>query len=151
MLIICLTYVNSCFGEKRIMNDECRMVYGSNFPRHTFYITSPLLLLLPNKIAECLNEFLMRPIRPTLPLPHGRDKRRIFAISMWLGLRPLCMIRVVPGTFCQGSIIIIYARNRKNAGRLVCGAQSCSGGFADRSSEAPVPGIARRVCYNRSN
>ena len=45
------------------------------------------------------------------------------------------MIRVVPGTFCQGSIIIIHTCNRKNEGRLICGARSCSGGFADRSSE----------------
>jgi hypothetical protein len=28
---------------------------------------------------------------------------------------------------------------------LICGARSCSGGFADRSSEAPEQEIARRV------
>jgi hypothetical protein len=59
-----------------------------------------------------LYKLLMRRIRPTLPLPHGRDKRRDFAFSVWL--RPLCMIRVVPGTFCQGSIIIIYTCNTQN-------------------------------------
>ena len=45
------------------------------------------------------------------------------------------MIRVVPRTFYQGSIIIIHTCNWKNGGRLIYGARSCSGGFADRLSE----------------
>jgi hypothetical protein len=73
------------------------------------------LSFLLNQPTKCPNKLLMRLLRPLRPLPHGRDKRRIFAFPMWL--RPPCMIRVVPGTFCQGSIIIIYACNRKYAGR----------------------------------
>ena len=57
------------------------------------------------------------------------------------------MIRVVPRTFCQGSIIIIHTCNRKNEGRLICGARSCSGGFADRSSERRYRRLHRRACY----
>jgi hypothetical protein len=45
------------------------------------------------------------------------------------------MIRVVPGTFCQATIIIIHTCNRKDERHLICGARSSSGGFADRSSE----------------
>ena len=101
------------------------------------------LSFLLNQPTKCPDKLLMRRLRPTLPLPHGRDKRRIFAFSV-AGLRPLCMIRVVPRTFCQASIIIIHTCNRKDEGRLIYGARSCSGGFADRSSERRYRGLPMR-------
>jgi hypothetical protein len=47
------------------------------------------LSFLLNQPTKYPNKLLMRRLRPTLPLPHGRDKRRDFAFSLWLGLSPL--------------------------------------------------------------